>query len=94
MRDRRNKHGSTFIVAILSGGKQTVKESDDADDAYSLAYGNPHVVVEKFDETGGNEDSYHFTPKHPLWSRGDFLKWARSRGRRASRMIRQRIVRG
>lgn len=66
-------------------------ETDDADEAYSKAYGIPNVVVEKNDETGSVEDSAYFSPKHPLWSREKFLKWARSRGRKASRTLRQRF---
>jgi hypothetical protein len=90
MRGGRNKHGAAFVVAIFSNGRQTLKETDDADEAYSLAYGTPIVMVEKYNAMGSVEDSAAFSPKHPLWSRGAFLKWARSRGRISSRAVRAR----
>ena len=88
-RTGRNKFGPAFNVVIFSGGRQSIRETDDADEAYSLAYGHPNVMIEKMSESASVEDSAAFSPKHPLWSRSAFLKWARSRGRNASRRVRK-----
>lgn len=81
-----------YIFTVEAGRK--LADTLTAHEAYSLAYETPHSVVDKIGDEPGVDygsvvDSVHFSPKHPLWSRADFLKWAATRGRRASKMIRQ-----